>query len=220
MNYSTLLTRSVDFGDYALILYPSYPVEVERPLLLSMIQMMWDRGEPDGYAQPHDADPLPDTPAHKVADRDGVGDHQVANVATEVEARTIGTPLRRPALDAGADPRTPRRPTSTASRRSVPLRGPLRTATGCSCGTSARSGSRERETKGTDPPPTTNAAPDDSFGVDPHDTVIDDSPLIRAQIANFLKVERQDHRSLRRPPLLRGGLERDALTSGDGHSTE
>ena len=46
MNYSTLLTRSVDFEDYALILYPSYPDESERPLLLSMIQMMWDRGEP------------------------------------------------------------------------------------------------------------------------------------------------------------------------------
>ena len=50
MNYSTLLTRSVDFEDYALILYPSYPNESERPLLLSLIQSMWDRGEPNGYA--------------------------------------------------------------------------------------------------------------------------------------------------------------------------
>ena len=44
------------------------------------------------------------------------------------------------------------------------------------------------ETLGTDPPPNTNTAPDDSFGVDPHDTVIDISPLIRAQIADFIKV--------------------------------
>ena len=40
---------------------------------------------------------------------------------------------------------------------------------------------------GTDPPPITNTAPNDSFGVDPHDTVIEESPLIRAQIANFIK---------------------------------
>ena len=40
---------------------------------------------------------------------------------------------------------------------------------------------------GTDPPPITNTAPNNSFGVDPHDTVIRSSPLIRAQIANFLK---------------------------------
>ena len=33
----------------------------------------------------------------------------------------------------------------------------------------------------------TNTAPNDSFGVDPHDTVIRNSPLIRAQIATFIK---------------------------------
>ena len=106
MNYSTLLTRSVDFDDYALILYPAYPDEGSRPLLLSLIQSMWDRGEPDGYANHMTTDPLPNTPAHKVLIQMAWGDHQVANVATEVEARTIGAPLRRPALDANrlADP--------------------------------------------------------------------------------------------------------------------
>ncbi len=33
--------RSVDFEDYSLVLYPSYPDEGERPLLLSMIQSLW-----------------------------------------------------------------------------------------------------------------------------------------------------------------------------------
>ena len=60
---------------------------------------MWDRGEPDGYANHMTTDPLPDTPAHKVLIEMAYGDHQVANVATEVEARTIGAPLRQPALD-------------------------------------------------------------------------------------------------------------------------
>ena len=104
MNYSTLLTRSVDFSDYALILYPSYPNEGVRPLLLSMIQMEWDRGEPDGYANHMTRNPLPGTPAHHVLIDMAYGDHQVTNVATEVEARTIGAPLRRPALDPGRPP--------------------------------------------------------------------------------------------------------------------
>jgi hypothetical protein len=187
MNYSTLLTRSVDFADYALILYPSYPVEGERPLLMSMIQMMWDRGEPDGYANHMTSNPLPDTPAHKVLIEMAYGDHQVANVATEVEARTIGTPLRRPALDVG------RIPNAEASNfYGIPTLGPLSGAAADGNGMFVWDIGPKRvegtETKGTDPPPTTNAAPNDSFGVDPHDTVIDDSPLIRAQIANFIKV--------------------------------
>jgi hypothetical protein len=187
MNYSTLLTRSVDFSDYALILYPSYPVEDQRPLLLSMIQMMWDRGEPNGYAAHMTTNPLPDTPAHKVLIEMAFGDHQVANVATEVEARTIGAPLRRPALDPARIPNP-----GASNFQGIPTLGPL-------SGPAARGngmfvwdiGPKRTEggqTLGTDPPPFTNTAPDDSFGVDPHDTVIDTSPLIRAQIANFLKV--------------------------------
>ena len=60
MNYSLLLTRSIDFADYALILYPSYPDEGQRPLLLSLIQSLWDRGEPNGYANHMTDDPLPE----------------------------------------------------------------------------------------------------------------------------------------------------------------
>ena len=100
MNYSTLLTRSIDFEEYSLVLYPSYPDESSRPLLLSLIQSMWDRGEPNGYANHMTTDPLPGTPEHKVLIEMAYGDHQVANVQTEVEARTIGAPLRVPAVDA------------------------------------------------------------------------------------------------------------------------
>ena len=46
MNYSLLLTRSVDFDEFARVLYPSYPDQLERPLVLSLIQILWDRGEP------------------------------------------------------------------------------------------------------------------------------------------------------------------------------
>lgn len=99
MNYSLLLTRSIDFDPFAQVLYPAYPDELTRPLLLSLIQNLWDRGEPNGYAWHMTTDPYPNTPAHTVLLHMAVGDHQVANVATEVEARTIGAKIRQPAVE-------------------------------------------------------------------------------------------------------------------------
>jgi hypothetical protein len=101
MNYSTLLRRSVDFDQYAVVLYANYPNELERPLILSLMQMLWDRGEANGYAHHITDDPLINTPAHTVLLHEAFGDHQVANVATEVEARTIGASIRVPTLDPG-----------------------------------------------------------------------------------------------------------------------
>jgi hypothetical protein len=187
MNYSTLLTRSVDFEDYALILYPSYPDESARPLLLTLIQSMWDRGEPDGYANHMTTDPLPGTPAHKVLILMAYGDHQVANVQTEVEARTIGAPLRVPAVDQNRF-----QPEYTAPFVGLQtlgdLSGPAADGSGYYIWDIGPKRTVGSETYGTDPPPLTNTAPNDSFGVDPHDTVINESPYARAQIANFIDV--------------------------------
>ena len=101
MNYSLLLTRSTDFSLYASILYPAYPVQVQRPLLLALIQMLWDRSDPNGLAHHMTTDPLPNTPPHTVLLHEAFGDHQVANVATEIEARTIGASIHQPAIAAG-----------------------------------------------------------------------------------------------------------------------
>jgi hypothetical protein len=114
MNYSTLLTRSRDFGTgeppppddpsegvFAFGIYSSYPNEVERPLIFALIQTLWDRAEANGYAQHMTADPLPNTPAHRVLMHGGLGDWQVAQVAAEVEARTIGAATHRPYTDPG-----------------------------------------------------------------------------------------------------------------------
>jgi hypothetical protein len=91
MNYSTLLNRSVDWEDrYGHLAYAFYPSKMGQQLLFGLLQMLWDRGEADGYAQHMTADPLPGTPPHQVLLQAGFGDHQVANLAAEVEARTIG----------------------------------------------------------------------------------------------------------------------------------
>jgi hypothetical protein len=185
MNYSTLLTRSIDFEDYSLVLYPSYPVQSERPLLLAMIQLMWDRGEPNGYANHMTSDPLPGTPAHQVLIEMAYGDHQVTNVATEVEARTIGAPLRYPTLDPG------RTPGFLNFFPDIPMLDLPADADGNGMFVWDIGPKRASGTLGTDPAPITNTAPDDSFGVDPHDTVINTSAAVRHQIAEFLKPDGQ-----------------------------
>jgi hypothetical protein len=106
MNYSVLLPRSVDFDEFAEVLYPSYPNETTRPLVLDLMQMLWDRGEPDGYAERMTDDPLPDTPVHQVLLDVAFGDHQVTDYQAEVEARTIGASAHKPALYAGRWPET------------------------------------------------------------------------------------------------------------------
>src|SRR3954447_4232146 len=120
MNYSTLLQRSTDFGrgtddectrvfsgdlpSYACLVYKAYPSEQDRQLVLALMQMLWDRGEADGYAWHMTDSPLPNTPAHEVLMNVALGDHQVSNWAAAVEARTMGARLRTPTLDLFRDP--------------------------------------------------------------------------------------------------------------------
>jgi hypothetical protein len=106
MNYSVLLPRSVDFDEFAKVLYGYYPDETARPLILDLMQMLWDRGEPNGYASRMTSDPLPNTPAHQVLLDVAFGDHQVTDYQADVEARTIGAAAHRPVLFPGRWPDT------------------------------------------------------------------------------------------------------------------
>jgi hypothetical protein len=179
MNYSTLLERSVDFDTYAEILYPAYPNEIERPLIFSLIQMLWDRGEANGYAHHMTSDPYPNTPAHDVLLSMAYGDHQVTNWATAVEARTIGARIRTPMLD-------PNRSNEENPFYGIPAVtswpyggslfevwdvGPLRVEGG--------------QTKGTPPPPPQNVP--NRLGVDPHGPDASEEPTGRQQVSEFLK---------------------------------
>jgi hypothetical protein len=104
MNYSVLLNRSVDFDTYSLILDPAYPDPVAQQLVLSLIQMLWDRSDPNGYAHRMTSDPLPNTPPHEVLLNVAFGDHQVTNWQADVEARTIGAAAHDPVVYDGRWP--------------------------------------------------------------------------------------------------------------------
>ena len=99
MNYSTLLTRSSNWPTYGAFLGSAYASELSHPLLLNIIQMLWDRGEPNGYAHVMTDDPPPNTPAHNVTLHVAVGDHQVTNFASDVQARTVGMKTNAGAID-------------------------------------------------------------------------------------------------------------------------
>ena len=178
MNYSTLLQRSVDFDTYSAILYPNYRRVLDRQLWLSQIQLLWDRGEANGYAHHMTTDPLPNTPSHTVLMHVGFGDHQVSDTTAEVEARTIGARAYQPALVAGRSPWP--RLQMIPSIGSFPFggsgivfwdTGPVRTV-----GT---------ETEGTNPPPSTNTP--NRSGDDPHENPRA-TQSARVQKSEFLKV--------------------------------
>ena len=102
MNFSTLLNRSIGFPSG--LLDSAYPDKLDQQIVFSLIQMLWDRADADGYANHLTDDRLPRTPAHRVLMHVAFGDHQVANVASDVEARTVEASIRQPALVAGRSP--------------------------------------------------------------------------------------------------------------------
>jgi hypothetical protein len=104
MNYSTMLRRSSNWPTFEQIMEIGYTDELDQTIGISMIQMLWDRGESNGYAHHMTDDPYPGTPPHRVLLFEAFGDFQVANVATETMARTIGASVRQPALAAGRSP--------------------------------------------------------------------------------------------------------------------
>ena len=190
MNYSTLLTRSTDFGtgdhppsptpgdptngfEYAWPLYQAYPQLNERQLIFALMQMLWDRAEPDGYAQHMTDHPYPDTPQHEVLLQAGYGDHQVSNYAAEVEARTIGARVLKP------DMLRPGRAWERTPWWGLKPVDPAHTS-GVSVFTIWDGGSR--------PAPLGNVAQDKTYDDDPHEWVRR-TPAARAMKSAFLSLD-------------------------------
>jgi hypothetical protein len=104
MNYGgVLLERSTDFADYEPLVFTSYADPSLHPVVLDLMQQLWDRGEADGYAPQMTTHPLPDTPSHTVLMQIAYGDHQVSMYAAAIEARTIGAAVHEQALDLSTD---------------------------------------------------------------------------------------------------------------------
>ncbi|MFM9036272.1 MAG: hypothetical protein ACKOJ9_01105 [Actinomycetota bacterium] len=102
INYGLLLARSVDFDTYEAIMEPSYPSRRERTLILSFVQMLWDRGEGGGYLNHISDDPLPGTREDKaLLFHVALGDWQVTELSAYIAARTVGATIHTPVVGDG-----------------------------------------------------------------------------------------------------------------------
>ncbi len=95
MNYSTLLTRSVDFALYSVPLYLSYQEDLDRNLVFALIQMLWDRSENNGYAHHIRDNRAFHGPDNAVLLHPAFADHQVTMWSADVMARTVGARVDR-----------------------------------------------------------------------------------------------------------------------------
>ena len=102
INFSTILYRSSNWDVYGAVYNPSYPDAGDRMLGISLIQMLWDRSEPSGWAAHVTQDPPPDTPPKTVLLHVAVGDWQVSTWQADAMARTMGEVYaRRPVFAPG-----------------------------------------------------------------------------------------------------------------------
>lgn len=190
MNYSMLLPRSTDFDEFKPYFYPVYTKLSQRPLLFGLMQISWDRGEPDGYANHITSNPLPNTPVKHVTMEMSFGDHQVSNVATLVEARTLGLKVRQPYLEANRDTYGAATPWGLSTLGAMPLSdnglivwdiGPMRyPADPAPCRVRT-----EQTFCGTPAPPSDNEP--NRLGGDPHDQNIRTMATLRQQIGDYIK---------------------------------
>jgi hypothetical protein len=177
-----LLQRSTDFAEFEPFLYGGaggggYPDTSIHPLILDLMQQLWDRGEPDAYAPHMTSDPFADTPVHKVLMQTAYGDFQVSQYSAAVEARTIGAKVHEPALDIPPRGRDRRLFYRIPAIPSYPYNGSAWVIWDSGAGH-------------TQPPPTTNTPPTESealpLNLDPHGDPRA-TPETRTQISDFLK---------------------------------
>lgn len=99
MPYTMLLDRSTDFGPFFVFLRSAYREGRNIQLVEGLLQMLWDRSEPNGYAPYLRENMLPNTPAHELLIHVAIGDYQVSPLGAHIIARTIGaknlTPVNR-----------------------------------------------------------------------------------------------------------------------------
>ena len=172
-----LLNRSVDWNAFSSIYDVSYTDPVDQQIVLQFAQLLWDRGENEGYAEHLTAKPYAGIAAKQIFIIENYGDHQVTNVSAEMLARTIGAQNHQPAFDPsffGGAPRTDVAVTPQYGLKALDQTKP------------APAGLVLWD-YGTPTPPTTNLAPNGAaYGADPHGFGRGNAMLL-TQITTFLE---------------------------------
>lgn len=89
-SYNLLLQRSVNFDSFIGLMRVTYPSQLDIQMALALVQMEWDRAEPNGYSHRATTNPLPGTPEHQTLLLVSIGDHQVTTLGAHIMARAMG----------------------------------------------------------------------------------------------------------------------------------
>jgi hypothetical protein len=92
--YSLMIQRSVNWNQFFPAIRNAYSDRIDQQLIMALWQPLFDDSEGSGTAFFQGAhDPIEGTEAKHVLMQIAVGDSQVANLAAEIQARTMGIPL-------------------------------------------------------------------------------------------------------------------------------
>ena len=89
MSYNLLLNRSKDFDPFFQALQIVYSNGRDIQIALGLVQMLWDRTEPSGYAPYINENMLPNTPKHEILIHAAIGDQQVTPLGAHMIARAV-----------------------------------------------------------------------------------------------------------------------------------
>ncbi|MBK7586633.1 MAG: hypothetical protein IPI67_41410 [Myxococcales bacterium] len=95
--YSVMIQRSVNWNQFLPAIRNAYPDRITQQVLMAVWQPLFDDSEGSGTAWAQGVNPgLPGTPEKHMLMQIAVGDSQVANLAAEIQARTLELPLLSP----------------------------------------------------------------------------------------------------------------------------
>lgn len=97
-NWSLLFERSTQWPTYRTIIQGAYPGPLNIVVIEALLQFTYDYTENIHTVAGILDDPLPGTPEKQLLLHMAVGDSQVTNLSTEIQAREMGIPVLGPAL--------------------------------------------------------------------------------------------------------------------------
>jgi hypothetical protein len=90
--YALLLPRSSDFSELFDILKIRYPRSIDRMIILGLMQMLWDKMDPAGWAN-YIANPVDGSKGRRIIMHYGLGDHQVTWLGAHAIAKSVNAKM-------------------------------------------------------------------------------------------------------------------------------
>ncbi len=98
--WSMMMQRSSNFKSMAILLKARYPALVDRAILVSLSQHLWDHTDPASFADMLLTSPAAGMSKRRIMFQEALYDDQVPNISTESVARSIGLPQLTPTVKA------------------------------------------------------------------------------------------------------------------------